>query len=473
MASVKRAVVWASFARYSNIAINLGTTMIVARTLSPTSYGISVMCASVMSLAEALREFGGGAYLIQQRDLTAQKIRTSFTVNLIVTCISSLVILAVSGIISKFFHLPQMNKFLRVSIIAYLCGPLIYPFLALFSRNMQFSRIYVITLSMTILRSIVTVQFSLIGFEYMSFAWANVAAAILGVCLCLYLSPRDNLHRPCLADWRAVTTFGAFDCLTALAAAFAEYAPYLAIGRSLPTFEVAIAQRAIALGFIPERILLAGVGAVALPEFSRRARENDGLQRAYLDTIEYSTAVYWPALVGLALLADPMVKLLYGPAWREAAAILPVICAAFCFGFPASLQYPVLVSAGAVRVLPGLVAVQGAITFSAIALTAPFGLAAAAASLLLSAPANVFIGALAIRSKIGMTWLSLAARLRKSAIVTLFTACGPLTVMALSGVGTALSIRQAAVAIALGGVFWAAGLLLTGHPLAKELRRAF
>src|SRR5580698_2539093 len=38
MASVRRAFVWATFARYSNIAVNLVTTIIVARTVSPAAY---------------------------------------------------------------------------------------------------------------------------------------------------------------------------------------------------------------------------------------------------------------------------------------------------------------------------------------------------------------------------------------------------------------------------------------------------
>jgi O-antigen/teichoic acid export membrane protein len=470
MPSVRRAFVWATFARYSNIAINLATTIIVARTVSPAAYGVSVLCASVFSIAEAFREFGGGAYLIQQRQLTAEKIRTSITVNAIITCTAAAVVFAASGQIANFLHVPEMKRFLHVSVFAYLCGPFIYPTLALLSREMKFNRTALITIAMTIVTSVVTIGLALQGFEYMSFAWANVAAAVIGACFCLRLSPHGNVYRPSLANWRDATAFGAFDCLTSLAAAFAEYAPYLAVSRFLPTAEVAIAQRAVSLALIPERVLLAGIGAVALPEFSRRAHDKSDLRRVYFATLELSTAVYWPTLVVLGLLADPIVTLLYGPKWRETAEILPLICVAFSFAFPATLQYPALVAAGAVRVLPGLVALQGALTFAAVASTARFGLVAVAASLVVSLPVNVLIGGLAIKRTIGMQWLSLASSLRKSVLVTLFASCGPLAVMALTG-SWRLSIPEAAIAAVLTAAFWAAGILLTRHPLAKELRR--
>jgi O-antigen/teichoic acid export membrane protein len=217
--------------------------------------------------------------------------------------------------------------------------------------------------------------------------------------------------------------------------------------------------------------LLAGIGAVALPEFSRRAHDKSDLRRVYFATLELSTAVYWPTLVALALLADPIVTILYGPKWRETAQILPVICIAFSFAFPATLQYPALVAAGAVRRLPGLVALQGALTFVAVVLTARFGLIAVAASLVVSMPTNVLIGGLAIRRTIGMQWLALASCLRKSALVTLLASCGPLAVIAWTGEGGRISIPAVVIAAVLTACFWAAGILLTRHPLAKELRR--
>ena len=429
------------------------------------------MCASVFAIAEGLREFGGGAYLIQQRELTVNKIRTSITVNAIVTCVSAAIIVATSGQIATFYNVSEMKEFLYVRVFAYLFGPFIYPVLALITREMMFNRTAIITIAMTIATSVVTIGLALAGFEYMSFAWANVAAAGLGAIICLRLSPHRNVYRPSLADWRGVTSFGAFDSLTSLAAAFAEYAPYLAIGRFLPVAEVAIAQRAVALALIPERVLLAGIGAVALPAFSRRAHNRDELRRVYLATMEFSTTVYWPTLVTLALLADPVVALLYGPKWHEAAGILPLICAALSFAFPAALQYPALVSAGAVRALPALVVVQGALTFASVVLTARYGLTAVAEGLLVSVPANALIGLLTIHRTIDLRWREFAGGLRKSIIVTLLSACGPLVVMAAEGAGKRLSILDAAVAVALACGFWAAGIMLTRHPLTEEVRR--
>jgi O-antigen/teichoic acid export membrane protein len=69
------------------MAINLAATLFMARLLAPADYGVAVLGGSVLALAEAIRALGGGAYLVQQKDLTPAQIRTNFTISLIATAI--------------------------------------------------------------------------------------------------------------------------------------------------------------------------------------------------------------------------------------------------------------------------------------------------------------------------------------------------------------------------------------------------
>ena len=83
MTGIRRAFLWASAGRYIVMAINLVTTVIMARLLAPGEYGVSALGTAVLGIAEAIRALGGGAYLIQQKELASENIRTTFTVSLI------------------------------------------------------------------------------------------------------------------------------------------------------------------------------------------------------------------------------------------------------------------------------------------------------------------------------------------------------------------------------------------------------
>src|ERR1700733_12560016 len=97
MASLRRALLFASGGRYVVMGVNLASATVLARLLTPSEFGISVLGASLLGIAEAIRELGSVAYLVQQKDLTQEKIRTVFTVGLIVTLTMTIVLVMLSG----------------------------------------------------------------------------------------------------------------------------------------------------------------------------------------------------------------------------------------------------------------------------------------------------------------------------------------------------------------------------------------
>src|SRR5689334_9853189 len=307
MAGVRRAFFWATFGRYVAMAINLTVTILAARLVPPASFGVAVLSAAAYAVAEAIREIGGGAYLIQERELTTEKIRSSITVSLIVSLALSALLFLGAHVIARFYGVPEIERYLHVAALGFVLGPFVFPALALMSRELAFGYQALTTISMALASGIATIGLAMAGFSYMAFAWANVAAALVGSALCFLFRPDFSIYRWSLKEWRGVVRFGLFDSATSLLAALGEHAPYLLLGRFLNTAGVGIAQRALLLSTFPERVILAGVGAVALPAFARRVREGTDTRPAYLRAIEMITAVQWPCLMLLAMLATPLV----------------------------------------------------------------------------------------------------------------------------------------------------------------------
>src|SRR5690606_27961034 len=94
---------------------------------------------------------------------------------------------------------------------------------------------------------------------------------------------------------------------------------------------------------LPERWMFGALQPVVLPALSARARAGDDLKEPYLGALGLITAVQWPFLVCLALLADPLVDLLLGTQWAGVAPLVRIIAVAWLSMFPAMLTYPLLV----------------------------------------------------------------------------------------------------------------------------------
>jgi O-antigen/teichoic acid export membrane protein len=235
---------------------------------------------------------------------------------------------------------------------------------------------------------------------------------------------------------------------------------------------VGLCQRALLLAKFPENVILAGIGAVALPAFANHARHGRDLKRAYLDAVEHVTAVLWPAQIVLCMLAEPIVTLLLGAQWRGAIPLMQIFAIALLFNFSNSLNYPLQVAAGGIRHTVSVALGQMAVSLTIMSFAAGYGLKAVALSTIITIPFNVCLSVWLVRSLVPFGLLEFAGALKKSAMCTLFSAAGPAVVLITRTQGTDMTIEMLSVVLMSCGAGWVVGLWLSHHPLFRELCRA-
>ena len=468
--SVRRAFVWASAGRYLTMAINLVATLILARLLAPQEYGVTVVGGAVFAVAEALRALGGGAYLIQKQDLAQDDIRACFTVSFVATVFITGLLLLLAQPLAHFFVMPQLAPYVRVVALGYMTGPFAYPIGALLSRRMAFGQIAAVGVCASVIYAAISVLLALRGFSFMSFAWANAASTLTSMGCYLFLWRDRSIFRPNFRRWRSVLNFGIYDSATALITQVADSLPYFIFGKLFTPAAVGLAQRAVMLCMMPERVILAGVSAVALPAFAKEAREGRNLSGTYLRAIELVTAAQWPSLILLALLAHALVAILLGSQWLAVAPLMQIIAVALMFAFPIVLHYAMVVSVGAIRYMPVIMIFQGIGSIGALTLAARHGLHAAALSTLLILPCNGILAIGIARHFLKFRFSDLFVATQKSLMVTVLCAAGPALIVFAHG-GPDLGTATTVLAVVVAGLGWLLGLKLTRHPLLEEIFR--
>ena len=425
MVNLRRAIVWASAGQYLVIVVNFAALLVMARLLAPAEYGVAVLGGAILAIAEAIRELAGGSFLIRERELTPQKVRSMTTMSVIVTCAVAAVLVLVAKPLAGFFERPALTQYLWVSVLGYVLGPFIYAQMALFSRELQFNRLSVVVFLQALVGAGISILLALIGFSALSFAWASVASAMTGAALCLAVGRDLSIYRPSLSHWRSVVGFGAYSSATAILGRIGETLPVLIFGKFLSPDALAIGHRGVLLCLVPERIVQATVGPVALPEFSRRAREGKDLKEAYLTAVSHVSVVQWPAMIVLAILAEPVVLGVLGSQWLDVVPLLRILSPALMLSVPIGLQYATLVAVGAVDRLPLLLIAQTIAMIAALSITAPYGLHAAAWSMFVVIPVNAALSLMAVHNAIAFRWRDLFADAARCAFVCFTTAAGP------------------------------------------------
>ena len=209
--------------------------------------------------------------------------------------------------------------------------------------------------------------------------------------------------------------------------------PQLVLGQILPHSAVGLYNRAQMVSDIPDRVVLTGVFSVAFPALAAEIREGRGLKEPYLRALGLITAVYWPALILLALLAHPVVSFILGRQWVEVVPLLQVMAIAALAWFPVMLTSPVLLAVGANRDRVMADLIGRSVSALMLCSAAWFGIMAMAASKLVTLPFQMVLSLRFVRRHVAFSGRELSAALWKSAVVTTSSAAGPIWVAALSG----------------------------------------
>jgi O-antigen/teichoic acid export membrane protein len=466
---LRRAVLFASSGRYLVMVINLVSTVAIARLLTPAEFGISVLGTAALGLAEAVRDMGFAAYLVQQKELTQEKIRTVFTVSLMITLLMAVVLVIVGIPLSKIYGVAGLVQYMQIAALGYVIAPFAHPIYSLLSRDLAFGSLAALDVLTALAGAFSAIGLLLLGFSYMSMAWMGVIATVTWTTIGLFLRRDFIIYRPCLKEWRSVIAFGACGSATAVLNRATDSLFYLMLGKALNTRAAGVYQRAVLLAKFPDRVILSGIGAVALPAFSLHARHGRSLKSAYLNAVEHVTAIQWPALLLLCLFGHPIVSLVLGPRWLDVVPLTQIIALASVFNFAANLNYAIQVAAGAIRQTVLLALLQMAVVLIVLTMTSHYGVDAVALGSLVTVPIVVGVSMYLVRRRIAFTWWELVGALGKSLLPAMFSVIGPLVILIGCDFRTDLSIGTMGVAVSLSGIGWVVGLRFGRHPLFQEI----
>ena len=469
MGGIKRAFFVASAERYVSLLVSFVTLAVIARLLSPHEIGLTVVGTSLLVLAQSVRDFGASTYIVQTKTLSKVAVCSTVSITILIALVFALAFLVFAAPLAGLYREPLLADYFRLLALALLFGTFCVPLSSLLQRDMAFGSVAAINITGVIVGALVAIALAAAGCGFMSIAWAALAQSMSSVAVATWLRPEFWVFRPDLREWRAVLAFGSYSSTSFLLGRLYDFLPYLVVGWLLPMDAIGRFSRTVMVCDLPLKGLLTGLFPVALPALLHHVRQGHSLKAAYLESLALITGVLWPALVGLALVAEPVVQIVLGEQWLDIVPLVRLTALATLFTFPVSLTYPVLVAAGAVRqtIVVNLIALP--VSALVLLAAAHSGLTAMVSSLFLTLPFASAVALIVVRRELGFAWAELATALRKSVVVTSLTAVGPTAALLASGEHGPSGWLASMVVILLGIFGWVASLFWIEHPLKAHI----
>ena len=453
--------------------LGLASSIIVARLLTPEEIGLFSVSLSLIAFGHVFRDFGIGQYLVQAVEVSRDHLRAANTVMIMISWSVALLFFLVRHPVSSFYQNDGMAEILTILACNFVILPFGAPLLSMLRREMKFDRIAIVSISANIVQLLTTTTLALNGFSYMSMAWGSLASTITTTAMLIAMRPTDALLMPRLAGIREVFRFGAKSSVASLAGQAGSAAPDLIIGRTLGFAEVAFYSRAWGIMSLVMLDFTNIVRGVFFPAFARSVREGANPSSIYLQAGTQLTGFTIPMLAILALLADPLIHLLFGSQWERSAPLASIICLYAMLVAPFSLAGVAMVACGKVDIfMRSQLLIQGS-RILVISTSFFFDLEMVVLLLGLSyyVEANVYV--FAMKKAIGLTLPMFLRSIWRSYALASITVIAPaffVFVLFVTGTnpGDFLLIT---VAGGLALLFWLGGLHLLHHPLMPEIER--
>ncbi len=467
--SLRGGVFWSLLSFVGSKALTFLATLILARLLAPSEFGVLAAVLAFITLLEVISDLGMKATVIyeSERGIT-DRVQTAFTLNLIFTVLLTVIAVALAPIIAKFFGAESQTILFRVAALDLLLTGLGNIHDALLLRDMEFRLRIIPQLSGNLVRGVSTIGLALAGLG----ASALVIGFIIGTAVWMVTLwvvkpfwPKLTIQRSAI---RSIATYGGWASALMVLSAFAQRSDIAVIGSALGASALGfytIAQR------LPELIVgnvTWNLSIVAFPALAQRRDRKDGsLTDTTLNLIRYSALFGMPMGAGLAVLATPLVVVLFSDKWAEAGAIMVplaimygLVCIVFPLGdtFKALGRQPIMVAVNAVTLPIGI---------GVMVLAAPAGIVTVAWARL---------GVTAAQAAVWFVLISRTLDLRLRTVVSMLRpACSAAAGVALGGVAVRVALPEATIgplllAALASGVGGAVGLRTFANREYAELR---
>lgn len=321
-AQATRGFGWIVAWRMATRLLGLGSTLLLVRLLAPADFGLVALSSSFLQAVDAVSALGVEEAVVRAHTVERRTYDTAFTMILLRSALMAAAIALGAAPVAALFGEPRLFDVLLVTAGITLLAGFENVGVLDFRRDMRFDREFYLQLLPRLAGVVVTITIALAWRNY----WALVAGAGVQRLLRLPLSYLMHPHRPrpTLAAWRELVGFSLWTWVLCMVRVARDRVHVFVLGRVLGTATLGVFSVAGEIAALPYTELIMPMGRAMFSAIAQARRTGEDAEAIWLRVVGMMVAVTFPAGVGIALVAEPLVHLMLGPQWGAAVPLLQV-----------------------------------------------------------------------------------------------------------------------------------------------------
>ncbi|MBQ3417888.1 MAG: lipopolysaccharide biosynthesis protein [Ruminococcus sp.] len=322
---------WRFLERCGAQAVTLIVSIVLARLLDPSVYGVLALVTVFTTILQAFVDSGLGNALIQKKDADDLDFSSVFYFNLGVCLILYALMFFAAPFIAAFYEMPELTAVIRVVSLTLIISGIKNVQQAFVSRNMLFKKFFFATLGGTIGAAIVGIWMAYKGFG----VWALVAQNLFNLTVDTLILWITVKWRPkWMFSWkrlRLLLKYG-WKLLASklLDTGYGEIRS-LIIGKKYSASDLAFYNKGRQFPNLLTNNINDSIDSVLFPTMSKEQEDPAQVKSMARRAIKTSTYVMAPLMMGLAFCAEPLIRLILTEKWLPCVFFMRVFCITFMF----------------------------------------------------------------------------------------------------------------------------------------------
>lgn len=317
---------WSFFERIGQQGIQFIIAIILARLLLPEQFGLIAMLTIFMAVAQSFINSGFGSALIQKQDANHLDECSIFYFNILVGFLVAGVLFLSAPWISAFYQIPLLTPLARILSLNLIINAFGIVHTTLLTKRIDFKAQMKVSVIATVLSGSIGVTMAYQGYGVWSLVAQSIGSNLFRTILLWFFLPWRPSWIFSLLSLRSMFSFGSKLLFSGLLDTIYNNLYIVVIGKMFSATSLGYYTRAQQTQQLPVDSLSSTVGRVTFPVFSSMQEDKARLKRGTRKALSTLAMLNFPLMIGLAVVAKPLVLVLLTAKWLPCVPYLQLLC---------------------------------------------------------------------------------------------------------------------------------------------------
>ncbi len=412
-------LIWKFLERIGTQGVQFIVSIILARLLLPSDYGVVSMILVFTAIANVFIQTGFSTSLIQKKDSDELDFSSVFYISLLIAAICYVILFFAAPIIASFYNMPAITSILRVISLTLFFGAINSVQNAKIAKEMKFKKLFLSGLVAILISGTTGVLMAYKGFGPWALVGQQIANSIATTIILWFTSGWQPKLMFSINRVKSLLSYGWKILCSALLDTIYQNIYNLVIGKFYSSSTLGNYNKGEQFPKLIAVNVDGAISSVMLPAYSKQQDRKDKLKKMVRRSIVTSSLLLFPMMFGLAAVAETVVKVLLTENWLGCVPFMQLLCIVYALYPINTANLQVIKALGKSDYFLKLEIIKKIIGLIVLIVTLPFGVLQMAIGQVLVAILSTFINAFPNRKLLNYNYFEQIKDLFPSLIISI------------------------------------------------------